>query len=189
MVNLIAVDTQMLVGLMVYVNMLWSGPLQIIVSTYMLWRYLGVSALAGLATMIIFVPINVLITMITKKLKRNKLKIQDSRIKTTNEVLNGIKVIKLYGWELSFKNIIGKIRSNEMGLLRKTAAVSAASSFTWSCAPLLVSIVSFATFVLIDKNNRLDASTAFVCLTLFNILRFPLSILPFVISSFVEVNF
>lgn len=52
-----------------------------------------------------------------------------------------------------------------------------------------VSLVSFATFVLIDEKNVLDSKTAFVSLSLFNILRFPLSMLPMMISNVVQVSF
>jgi len=62
------------------------------------------------------------------------------------------------------------------------------SSFIWVCAPLIVSVVSFGTFVLIDKNNVLDANTAFVSLSLFNVLRFPLTVLPGVISALINAN-
>lgn len=48
--------------------------------------------------------------------------------------------------------------------------------------------MSFATFVLIDEKNILDSSTAFVSLSLFNILRFPLSMLPMMISSMVQAS-
>lgn len=51
-----------------------------------------------------------------------------------------------------------------------------------------VSLVTFATYVLVDENNVLDASTAFVSLSLFNILRFPLSMLPMLISNMVQVS-
>ena len=47
--------------------------------------------------------------------------------------------------------------------------------------------MSFATYVLIDENNRLDSTTAFVSLSLFNILRFPLSVLPMMIGNIVQV--
>jgi ATP-binding cassette subfamily C (CFTR/MRP) protein 1 len=40
-----------------------------------------------------------------------------------------------------------------------------------------VSLVTFATYVLIDETNVLDAEKAFVSLTLFNIMRMPMSIL------------
>lgn len=48
--------------------------------------------------------------------------------------------------------------------------------------------MSFATFVLVDEHNVLDAKTAFVSLSLFNILRFPLSMLPMMISNMVQVR-
>jgi hypothetical protein len=51
-----------------------------------------IAALAGLVTMAVFVPMNSYITNKSKQLQTKKLKIQDSRIKTINEILNGIKV-------------------------------------------------------------------------------------------------
>jgi ATP-binding cassette subfamily C (CFTR/MRP) protein 1 len=92
MVNLISVDTQTLYFLTTYLNIIWSGPFQIGLCLYMLWRYIGVAALAGLATMAVFVPLNVIISNIIKRLRKKKMKITDTRIKTTNELLNGIKV-------------------------------------------------------------------------------------------------
>ncbi|KAJ8896862.1 hypothetical protein PR048_002208 [Dryococelus australis] len=56
------------------------------------------------------------------------------------------------------------------------------------CYSSSVSLVSFATFVLSDERNILDAKTAFVGLSLFNILRFPLSMLPMLISNMVQVS-
>jgi hypothetical protein len=51
-----------------------------------------------------------------------------------------------------------------------------------------VALSSFATYVLVDENNVLDAKTAFTSLALFNILRFPLSMLPMLISNMVQVS-
>lgn len=51
-----------------------------------------------------------------------------------------------------------------------------------------VSLVSFATYVLSDENNVLDSKKAFVSLSYFNILRFPLSMLPMMISQMVQVG-
>lgn len=51
-----------------------------------------------------------------------------------------------------------------------------------------VALTTFAVYVTVDKNNVLDAEKAFVSLSLFNILRFPLNMLPQVISSIVQVG-
>lgn len=51
-----------------------------------------------------------------------------------------------------------------------------------------MALSTFAVYVTVNKNNILDAQKAFVSLALFNILRFPLNILPVVISSIVQVQ-
>ena len=52
---------------------------------------------------------------------------------------------------------------------------------------LKVSLATFGTFVL-TSDESLTAERAFVALPLFNILQFPISLLPFVISSIVEAS-
>ena len=52
----------------------------------------GIATLAGLLTMLLVIPINGVIAKKQRTLQMEKLKLQDSRIKLTNEILNGIKV-------------------------------------------------------------------------------------------------
>ncbi|XP_033224446.1 multidrug resistance-associated protein 1 isoform X4 [Belonocnema kinseyi] len=187
-VNLMSVDAQRFMDVTAYVNMIWSAPLQIALALYFLWGILGPSVLSGLAVMIILIPVNALIAGKVRHLQIKQMKNKDERVKLMNEVLSGIKVLKLYAWEPSFEEQILKIRNKEIKVLKEAAYLNAGTSFIWSCAPFLVSLVSFATFVLIDEKNVLDSSTAFVSLTLFNILRFPLSMLPMMISNVVQAS-
>ena len=66
---------------------------------------------------------------------------KDSRIKTVNEVLNGMKVIKLYAWENPFQDLIMGIRGKELTVLRKYAFLNAGFSFIWTCAPFMVRVL------------------------------------------------
>lgn len=43
------------------------------------------------------------------------MELKDDRIKAITEVLNGIKVLKLYAWEESFEKQILAIREKEVG--------------------------------------------------------------------------
>ncbi|XP_011305034.1 multidrug resistance-associated protein 1 isoform X4 [Fopius arisanus] len=187
-VNLMSVDAQRFMELTAYINMIWSAPLQIALALYFLWGILGPSVLAGLAVMIILIPVNALIASKVKNLQIRQMKSKDERVKLMNEVLNGIKVLKLYAWEPSFEQQILDIRNKELKVLKEAAYLNAGTSFIWSCAPFLVSLVSFATYVYIDENNILDSSKAFVSLSLFNILRFPLSMLPMMIGNVVQAS-
>ncbi|XP_061394484.1 multidrug resistance-associated protein 1 isoform X7 [Musca vetustissima] len=187
-VNLMAVDAQRFMDLTTYLNMLWSAPLQIALALYFLWQLLGPSVLAGLAVMIILIPVNGVIANRIKTYQIRQMKYKDERVKLMNEVLSGIKVLKLYAWEPSFEKQVLEIREKEIATLKSTAYLNASTSFLWSCAPFLVSLVTFATYVLIDENNVLDATKTFVSLSLFNILRFPLTMLPMLISNLVQTQ-
>ncbi|XP_037363447.1 multidrug resistance-associated protein 1 isoform X2 [Talpa occidentalis] len=187
-VNLMSVDAQRFMDLATYINMIWSAPLQVFLALYLLWVNLGPSVLAGVVVMILMVPLNAVMAMKTKTYQVAHMKSKDSRIKLMNEILNGIKVLKLYAWELAFKDKVLEIRQEELKSLRKTAYLAAMGTFTWVCTPFLVALSTFAVYVTIDKSNILDAQKAFVSLALFNILRFPLNILPMVISSIVQAS-
>uniref|UniRef100_A0A672Q8Y1 Canalicular multispecific organic anion transporter 2-like n=1 Tax=Sinocyclocheilus grahami TaxID=75366 RepID=A0A672Q8Y1_SINGR len=187
-VNLMSVDAQRFMDLTTFLNMLWSAPLQIVLALFFLWQNLGPSVLAGVAVMVLLIPFNAFIAMKTRSYQVEQMKYKDERIKLMNEILNGIKVLKLYAWETSFKQKILQIRQKELHVLRKASYLSALSTMAWTSAPFLVALTTFAVFVTVDVNNILDAEKAFVSLSLFNILRFPLNMLPQVISSIVQAS-
>uniref|UniRef100_H2YLY3 Multidrug resistance-associated protein 1 n=1 Tax=Ciona savignyi TaxID=51511 RepID=H2YLY3_CIOSA len=187
-VNLMSVDAQRFMDLMTYLNTVWSGPFQIILAMYFLWQYLGAAVLAGLGVMLLLIPINALIARKTHQLQVRQMKLKDERIKLMNEILNGIKVLKMYAWEMSFKDKVKAIRDKELDVLRTAAYLNAVGSFTWVSAPFLVSLTTFAVYVLSDSSHILTAQKAFVSLSLFNILRFPLVMLPAVIAAIVQAS-
>ena len=188
MVNLLSQNSQVFKDLFFYLNLLWTAPLQIAICISLLWKYLGVASLAGLATMLTLLPINAFISNKIKQLHKKRYKLQDSRIKTTNEALSTIKIVKFYAWEMSFSDIITKIKNDEMKLLLKISVLNAISSFTAVSVPFLVAAVSFATFILMDDKNVLDSNSAFVSLILFNIMKFPLGNAPHMVSSLIQVS-
>lgn len=95
-----------------------------------------------------------------------------------------------------------------MRTLRKTAFLDSTAYLIWATVPFLVSfsekidfrdlahlvkmfqvsLLTFAVFVLTDEKNVLTPQIAFVALNLFNIIRFPLVMLPDLVSNFVETK-
>ncbi|CAG9578809.1 unnamed protein product [Danaus chrysippus] len=188
-VNLMAVDAQRFVELTAYLNMIWSAPLQIALALYFLWGILGPSVLAGLAVMIVLIPVNGLIANRVKTLQIRQMKYKDERVKLMNEVLNGIKVLKMYAWEPSFEGQILKIRNKEMNVLKQTAYLNSATSFIWSCAPFLVTFLTFFTYVISDPvNHVLKPDKIFVSMSLFYIMHLPLGLLPIIVVSIIETS-
>uniref|UniRef100_A0A8D0L774 MRP3 protein n=1 Tax=Sphenodon punctatus TaxID=8508 RepID=A0A8D0L774_SPHPU len=174
-VNLMSVDAQRFMDLTTFLNMLWSAPLQICLALYFLWQVPKPQSFFQS-------PVFFCLTGV------EQMRYKDSRIKLMNEILSGIKVLKLYAWEPSFEEKVLEIRKNELRVLRKAAYLNSLSTFAWVSAPFLVALTTFAVYVCVDENNILDAEKAFVSLSLFNILRFPLNMLPQVISNIAQTS-
>ncbi|KFR15692.1 Canalicular multispecific organic anion transporter 2, partial [Opisthocomus hoazin] len=187
-VNLMSVDAQRFMDLVAFLNMMWSAPLQIFLALYFLWQTLGPSVLAGVAVMVLLIPFNSAIAIKTRAFQVEQMQYKDSRIKLMNEILGGIKVLKLYAWEPSFSEKVLEIRKNELRVLKKSAYLNSLSTFAWISAPFLVALTTFAVYVAVDENNILDAEKAFVSLSLFNILKFPLNMLPQLISNIAQTS-
>uniref|UniRef100_A0A8C9ZYF9 ATP-binding cassette, sub-family C (CFTR/MRP), member 2 n=1 Tax=Sander lucioperca TaxID=283035 RepID=A0A8C9ZYF9_SANLU len=185
-VNLMSADAQRFNDVTNFIHLLWSCPLQIMLSIVFLWIELGPSVLAGLAVMVLMVPINGLLATKARKFQVKNMKFKDKRLKIMNEILNGIKILKLYAWEPSFQAQVEGIRGQELKVMRKFAYLSSVSTFIFSCAPALVSLASFAVFVGVSPSNILTAEKAFTSISLFNILRFPLAMLPMLIAAIVQ---
>ena len=163
-------------------------PIELAITTYMLWQYLGLASLVGISTMLLFVPLNVYFVNVSKKLRQGKYKLQDSRIKIIGEILTGIRVIKFYGWEESFISMVKKLRIKEIASLMKAALLASFSTLVLSVATFIVGAISFATFILIDEKNKLDANTAFVSLSLMSMLRLQFAFFPHIYSGLINLN-
>uniref|UniRef100_A0A8B9S0Y3 Uncharacterized protein n=1 Tax=Accipiter nisus TaxID=211598 RepID=A0A8B9S0Y3_9AVES len=187
-VNLMSADAQRFMDTANFVHQLWSSPLQIILSIVFLWRELGPSVLAGIAVIVLLIPINGFLVAKAKTIQVRNMKNKDERMKTMNEILNGIKILKLFAWEPSFEKRVNEVRARELKDLVNFSYLQSISIFLFTCAPFLVSLASFAVYVLVDENNILDAQKAFTAISLFNVLRFPMAMLPMVLSSLVQVS-
>ncbi|KAH1550578.1 hypothetical protein KXX57_009402 [Aspergillus fumigatus] len=187
-VNHMAVDQQRLSDLTQFGMQLWSAPFQIVLCMLSLYQLVGLSMFAGIGVMILMIPLNGVIARMMKKLQIVQMKNKDSRSRLMTEILNNIKSIKLYAWNTAFMNKLSHIRNDlELNTLRKIGATQSIANFTWQSTPFLVSCSTFTVYVLIS-DHPLTTDVVFPALTLFNLLTFPLSILPMVITSIIEAS-
>jgi ABC-type multidrug transport system fused ATPase/permease subunit len=94
--------------------------------------------------------------------------------------------VKCYAWEKSFESRIQGIRNEELSWFRKAQLLSAFNSFILNSTPVVVTLVSFGVYVLLGGD--LTPARAFTSLSLFAVLRSPLSTLPNLISQAVNAN-
>jgi ABC-type multidrug transport system fused ATPase/permease subunit len=108
--NLIATDLGVIELRLVTVMMATAYPLFLCGITILLITRIGWAAVVGIVIILLFIPIT---NMISKRngdiiVEINKHK--DRRVQITAETIEGIKYVKLYGWELAFKRIIQRVR-------------------------------------------------------------------------------
>ncbi|KAJ1863623.1 hypothetical protein LPJ73_000482 [Coemansia sp. RSA 2703] len=103
---------------------MWSLPLQIGIALYMLYNMLGWSVFVGIVFTIIGIPLSSHISKTMINLGFLSMQYKDKRIRIIDEVLAGIKVIKLYAWENPFIKKIRNIRNNQELDAIKTMFVS-----------------------------------------------------------------
>uniref|UniRef100_A0A1I7UPW2 ABC-type glutathione-S-conjugate transporter n=1 Tax=Caenorhabditis tropicalis TaxID=1561998 RepID=A0A1I7UPW2_9PELO len=186
-VNLMSVDIQKIQDIVPIIMLFWSAPLQIFLSIFFLYKILGVAVFAGFVALIMVIPINGIIAGKMRACHMEQMKYKDERIKMMSEILNGMKVLKLYSWEKSMEKMVLEIREKELMVLKRLSYLNAGIVFSWICAPFLVSVISFVVYVLLDpENNVLTPEITFVALSLFDILRMPLALLAMVYGEAVQ---
>ncbi|KAJ1813519.1 hypothetical protein LPJ56_005144, partial [Coemansia sp. RSA 2599] len=113
---------------------------------------------------------------------------KDARIKVIDEMLAGIKAIKLYAWESAFIKKINFIRNElELAALKKSAIYTALINLVGQFVPFLVTFSSFAIYSLYGNSSHgpLTLRLVFVSMALFEMIKTPIVQIPHVITSLI----
>lgn len=65
------------------------------------------------------------------------------------EILFGIRVIKFYAWEPHFSEKVAECRKQELIHLKAIKYLDAMCVYTWAALPVVISILTFVTYVLL----------------------------------------
>ena len=187
-VTLMSVDIQKLVHTFRFVNWAWSLPLQIILSIAFIYEELSHATWSGFSVLILMQIINGILVQHMKKHQLEEMKYKDQRVKLMNEVLGGMKIIKLLAWEPSYIEQIMKIRCTEMNFLKRSQYFAAFIALLSSCTPFLFLLASFGTFIFMKGGQELTPANALVTLSYLNVLRIATSYLPMIFVQLVQAN-
>lgn len=72
------------------------------------------------------------------------------------EILFGIRVIKFYNWEPHFTKKVTDCRKQELSHLKAIKYLDAMCVYTWAALPVVISILTFVTFVLLGHQLTAD---------------------------------
>jgi ABC-type multidrug transport system fused ATPase/permease subunit len=184
LVNLISNDSQRIYEMCCYADFAWIVPIVMITALIVLWTQIGVSTLAGFALVLIIMAIQMKVGKKIGSSRRNMLKISDNRVKFMNEILQGIRVIKLYAWEKSVCDEIKRLRKLEIAFVRLINMLKAFNMvivFVW---PAIATFCVITLFVYIG--NDLNVGSFFLILNFLNLLRYPTVMFPLGVNTLVE---
>jgi ATP-binding cassette subfamily C (CFTR/MRP) protein 1 len=185
-VNLMSTDTYRVDQASGFFHMIWTAPIGILITTALLLVNLTYSALPGLGLILIAMP---LLGKAVKVLFRRRVainKITDQRVSLTQEILQGVRFVKYFGWETSFLERIQSIRKKEIHAIQVLLTIRNAILAVGMSMPVFASMISFITYSQVNKS--LNPARIFSSLALFNSMRIPLNFLPLVIGQVIDAN-
>lgn len=107
------------------------------------------------------------------KFRENAARRTDDRVRLMNEIVTGIKVIKMYTWEKPFANLISTSRELELKEIRGASYLKAILMSFAMYITRFSTFISILTFVLMDNNP--NAYYVFVVTCFYNSLRVVIS--------------
>lgn len=157
-------------------HFVWAFPVSIGIAIAVVITNIGASGLVGFALLLcaffVIVYLGRLMVLGRKKVS----KITDKRVSIMREVLQSIKIIKFYSWEDAYLKRIRDIRDDEMNVIVKILAQRNILNAFFTSIPTLAGLLSF--ILLSRTGGALNPATVFSSLSIFNVLRMPLMILP-----------
>ncbi|XP_069858835.1 ATP-binding cassette sub-family C member 4 [Dipodomys merriami] len=168
-VNLLSNDVNKFDHVTIFLHFLWAGPLQAIAVTALLWMEIGISCLAGMAVLIVLLPLQSCIGKLFSSLRSKTAAFTDTRIRTMNEVITGIRIIKMYAWEKSFADLITHLRRKEISEVLRSSYLRGMNLASFFVANKIILFMTFTTYVLLG--NAITASRVFVAMTLYGAVR------------------
>ena len=147
----------------------------------MLYGVIQWSTFVGFLCILVAAPFTFFVARLLFVLRKRLVRCADGRINILSEVVNGMRVIKYYAWEKAFKERVEVIRNKEVGIIWESQKVSAMFGVALFSTPVFIAVCSLGSFSL--AGNTLTASKAYTALALFNMLRFPLILIPLLLST------
>ncbi|KAF8192931.1 multidrug resistance-associated ABC transporter [Pholiota molesta] len=161
--TMISTDATRIDGIAYLGHYLWEAPIQVL---------------------IVGMPIQFILVTIMFNQRKKCVKITDRRVRLTTEVLQGIRLIKAYGWEAFYSRQITNLRVQEVARIRKSSIAAALLIATFYFLPVISSVIAFITYSL--TGHDLSIAKVFTALQLFNVMRAPLLLFPLVLSSLAD---
>jgi ABC-type multidrug transport system fused ATPase/permease subunit len=152
-------------------------PISITISIVSLYFVLGWPALVGIALICVLGPVSTWLGKIVVKYQDAALEYTDNRVSIMNELLQGIRIVKYFGWENHFAQKVLAARKKELHAMFKIWGAYIGFGAIGSGSGIIVIFTTFAIYTMV-AGKTLDAATAFTAVNLLKVVSDLLAYLP-----------
>ena len=185
-INITSTDTGKLRSLAWGLNNLWSSILLISGYIAVLWWMFGVAVLAGLAALLAVIPLNLFIFKHNERLWDANSKHNDERVRIITDLLNGIRILKLFAWEALFRTKVDSIRSSQLTILRRIKLNDAVIECIWVTMPVVMALLTIMAYSM--QGHTLSTASIFAGISVFHSMTHPLFNFPWCVMRIIEAR-
>ncbi|XP_060893145.1 ATP-binding cassette sub-family C member 12-like [Labrus mixtus] len=184
MINVLTNDGYRLFEAVLFGSFVLSSPVLFFVCVIYACFILGYTALTGVCIYIIFIPVQFFLAKLITGYRWKAILLTDSRVRTMNEILNSIKLIKMYAWEESFEKKVADLRKKEKKQLKRVCHIQNLNTSITGIIPTVATVLTFIVHTLLGLS--LNTSDAFTTIAIFNSMRFCLGLMPMSVKNLAE---
>ncbi len=180
LVNHLSSDTDAVADSAFFLPELFYSIISVVAVVVMLFAFLGMAALASVATLVIIAPIMNAVARRYRRLDQRIMDIRDHRVTLMSQILHGIRVVKYHAWEPSVEREVQQARTEELRTRTSIVRTDAVSTVIFISTTTIIAFVGFGTYVLLG--GTLTAPLIFASIALFAMLEEPFGMISHLLA-------
>ncbi|KAJ2811321.1 hypothetical protein H4S07_002135 [Coemansia furcata] len=167
--NMLTSDVESIGHISSYLNEIYTLPIKFVLGSWYLYSLLGAPALIGLTITVVYYPLTKLMVKYLIKYQKRLMAIEDERVTMITEMFQGIRAVKLFGWQSRFIERVRAKRTEELALYWRLMLLQLPVSFVQSITTSLMLICILALYSLVF-GHPLTADIVFPTITVFSMV-------------------
>ncbi|GMN31746.1 hypothetical protein TIFTF001_003379, partial [Ficus carica] len=185
-VNYVTVDAYRIGEFLFWFHQIWATTLQLFLALVVIYFAVGIATVSALTVLILTVVGSTPLAKLQHEYQTKFMVAQNKRLKDLSEALTNMKILKLYSWEIHFKNVIERLRNEELKWISKVLMQKGYYIVLFWSSPLLVGVFTFWTCYFLGF--QLYTTNVFTFLAALRIIQEPIRMIPDVFGAFVEAK-
>lgn len=149
---------------------IFTVPVFMIGGVGLMYFYLGIAGIIGICTIIISLPLQIVLSKLVSSIRRKVFENTNERINVIQNVIEGMKIVKIYGWENAYSDLITDKRHQEVRQCIKKSIFRVSNSTVFLTGNAVIILITYSIYV--HLGNALTLSQVFAGATLLSVAHY-----------------